>query len=136
MIKILICCLGGFSSSAMSVKMSKEIIEKGYENQVSINFQPFSLSHDVMSQYDVIMCCPHLKFEIGSFMKKYDDIDTPIYLLPPKMYGSMNVEDVYEDAQDIIEGFKKTQMNPFHFPNEDNVLRIKRMHSYRKENNK
>lgn len=132
MVKILICCLGGFSSSAMSVKMSKEIKEKGYEDRVSIDFQPFALSHKVMDQYDVVMCCPHLKFEIGSFMKKYGEIETPIYLLPPKMYGSMNVEDVYEDALDIVEGFKETKTNPFHFPNEDNVMRIKRICSYRK----
>lgn len=132
MVKILICCLGGFSSSAMSVKMSNEIKEKGYEDQISIDFQPFALSHDVMNQYDVVMCCPHLKFEISTFMKKYGDIKTPIYLLPPKMYGSMNVEDVYEDALDIVEGFKETKMNPFHFPNEDNVMRIKRICSYRK----
>ena len=132
MVKILICCLGGFSSSAMSVKMSNEIMEKGYEDQISIDFQPFALSHDVMNQYDVVMCCPHLKFEISTFMKKYGDIETPIYLLPPKMYGSMNVEDVYEDALDIVEGFKETKMNPFHFPNEDNVMRIKRICSYRK----
>lgn len=132
MVKILICCLGGFSSSAMSVKMSNEIKEKGYEDQISIDFQPFALSHDMMNQYDVVMCCPHLKFEISTFMKKYGDIETPIYLLPPKMYGSMNVEDVYEDALDIVEGFKETKMNPFHFPNEDNVMRIKRVCSYRK----
>lgn len=132
MVKILICCLGGFSSSAMSVKMSNEIKEKGYEDKISIDFQPFALSRDVMNQYDVVMCCPHLKFEISTFMKKYGDIETPIYLLPPKMYGSMNVEDVYEDALDIVEGFKETKMNPFHFPNEDNVMRIKRICSYRK----
>ncbi|MFQ9924362.1 MAG: PTS sugar transporter subunit IIB [Beduini sp.] len=132
MVKILICCLGGFSSSAMSVKMSNEIKEKGYEDKISIDFQPFALSHDVMNQYDVVMCCPHLKFEISTFMKKYGDIETPLYLLPPKMYGSMNVEDVYEDALDIVEGFKETKMNPFHFPNEDNVMRIKRICSYRK----
>ena len=131
-VKILICCLGGFSSSAMSVKMSNEIKEKGYEDKISIDFQPFALSHDVMNQYDVVMCCPHLKFEISTFMKKYGDIETPIYLLPPKMYGSMNVEDVYEDALDVVEGFKETKMNPFHFPNEDNVMRIKRICSYRK----
>lgn len=132
MVKILICCLGGFSSSAMSVKMSNEIKEKGYEDRVSIDFMPFTLSHEVMDQYDVVMCCPHLKFTIGTFMQKHENIETPIYLLPPKMYGTMNVEDVYEDALDIVEGFKETKMNPFHFPNEDNVMRIKRVCSYRK----
>lgn len=132
MVKILICCLGGFSSSAMSVKMSNDIKELGYEDKVSIDFQPFSLSHTVLNNYDVVMCCPHLKFEMTKYLQKYTDINKPLYLLPPKMYGTMNVEDVYEDALDIIEGYQKNPVNPWHFEGEDNVMRIKRVCSHRK----
>ncbi|MFR1449484.1 MAG: PTS sugar transporter subunit IIB [Beduini sp.] len=133
MIKILICCLGGFSSSTMSVKMSKEIDEKGYNDRVSINFLPFATaSRGELDAYDVVMCCPHLKFDVSKFAKTHPNCSTPIYLLPPKMYGSMCVEDVYEDALDIIEGFKSHPIIPFHFEGEDNVMRIKRLCSYRK----
>ena len=70
MIKILICCLGGFSSSTMSVKMSKEIDEKGYNDRVSINFLPFATaSRGELDAYDVVMCCPHLKFDVSKFRK-------------------------------------------------------------------
>ena len=132
MIKILICCLGGFSSSAMSVKMSNDIKALDYEDKVSINFQPFHLANDVINEYDVVMCCPHLKFETSRFFKTNPNIHKPVYLLPPKMYGTMNVEDVYEDAQDIIEGYKQNPFNPWHFEGEDNVMHIKRVCSYRK----
>lgn len=132
MIKILICCLGGFSSSAMSVKMTKDIEANNFQDKVSIEFQPFALSYKVIDEYDVVMCCPHLKFEMAKFLKEHKDISTPLYLLPPKMYGTMNVNDVYEDAEDIISGYKENPMTPFHFPEEDNVMRIKRSISYRK----
>lgn len=135
MVKILICCGGGFSSSAMATKVQKEIIEKNMQDKVSIEFYPFSIAYEIIDQFDVLMACPHLKYNVPKFLEKHGS-KIPIYLLPPKMYGSMHIEDVYEDALDIIEGFKETKMNPFHFPNEDNVIRIKRIHSYRKEGEK
>ena len=41
MIKILICCLGGFSSSAMVKKIKSEIIENNLEKEMSVDFSPF-----------------------------------------------------------------------------------------------
>ena len=133
MIKILICCGGGFSSSAMATKVKKEIKEKHLENEVIIDFQPFSISYEIMDQYDLIMACPHLKYSVPRFLERHGHNCIPIYLLPPKMYGSMHIEDVIEDAKDVVEVIKQTKMNPFHFPGEDSVMHIKRIHSYRKE---
>lgn len=44
MIKILLCCGGGFSSSALSSKAEKEIIENNMENDFHIEFAPFMLA--------------------------------------------------------------------------------------------
>ena len=44
MIRMLICCAGGFSSSAMAEKAKKEIIEKHMEDKISIDFAPFSMA--------------------------------------------------------------------------------------------
>lgn len=133
MLKILICCGGGFSSSAMVTKVKKEIVEKHLEDKVMIDFYPFTLANEIMSKYDVLMACPHLRYGVPQFIKAYEKECIPIYLLPPKMYGTMNLEDIMEDAEDIIAGFKETKMNPFHFPGEDNVLKVRRIHSYRRE---
>lgn len=135
MIKILICCGGGFSSSALATKVQKEIIEKNMQNQVSINFHPFTIANEVMKEYDILMACPHLKYTIPQFLKKHGQNCIPIYILPPKMYGTMNIEDVLEDAIDILNNFKTANINPYHFPGEDNVMRIQRAHSYRKTKN-
>ena len=48
------------------------------------------------------------------------------------MYGTMNIVDVIEDAKWVLEGYKQNPMNPFHFPGEDNVMRIRRSTSYAK----
>lgn len=38
MIRILLCCGGGFSSSAIATRMEKEIKEKNLEDKYSMNF--------------------------------------------------------------------------------------------------
>ncbi len=131
MLNILICCGGGFSSSAMATKVEKEIHEKGLQDEVHVEFYPFSIAYQVMDRFDLIMACPHLKFSVKEFLQKHPDA-IPIYLLPPKMYGTMNIEDVIEDAKGVLEGYKQNPMNPFHFPGEDNVMRIRRSTSYAK----
>ena len=44
MIKILLCCLGGFSSSALYSKVNKEIIQNNMQNDYYIEFSSFSLA--------------------------------------------------------------------------------------------
>lgn len=102
MIKILICCLGGFSSSAMVKKVKNEIIQNNLQDKMLVEF-----------------------------VKKHDDLDIPLYILPPKMYGNMNAKELYIDAEDIIKGYNESKMNPWHFPGEEEVMTVKRACSHR-----
>ena len=43
MIRVLLCCGGGFSSSYVAERMKKEIIAKNLSNQLEMEFSPFSL---------------------------------------------------------------------------------------------
>ena len=131
MIRILLCCGGGFSSSAMAKHMQDEIIEKHMENEVSVEYYPFTLAYRVLDQKDVIVCCPHLRPEIPVFMKEHD-VKIPLYILPTRMYGMMKISEIYEDVQDVLQIYKETGMNQVHFPNEPNPLTLKRYNSYRK----
>lgn len=137
MIKILICCEGGLSSSCLANQLKKQCVEKHYEDKLRIDFSDFQSSYKILNQYDVLMACPHLSYKIPGFIKQYGN-QLPIYVIPPRMYGNMLIEDIYEDACDILEGYSKSHLNPFHFPHEDKILHVKRLHSYRKEclNNK
>lgn len=130
MIKVMICCMGGFSSSAMTEKLKKEIIEKGYSDKFYAEFTPFHISYERMDEFDIIMTCPHLKYEIPRMHKKYN-YQIPIYVLPPRIYGSMDVETMYQDAIDVIEGFKQNPHNPWCFEGEENTLQIKRSVSHK-----
>lgn len=129
MIKILLCCGGGFSSSYVAERMKKEIVEKHLDQQLMMEFSPFSLVMEKMDQFDIIVCCPHLNIYVTQLLQK-QDIHVPIYILPPKMYGHMEIEEIYQDVQDLLKIYQQTKMNPVHFPGEERVLKITRQKAY------
>ena len=138
MLRVVICCGAGMSSSYLTQRLQNEVKARGLENEVSFDF--FSLeigireASEVLKNYDVAMCCPHLKVVINELCKK-NEISCAMYIFPPKMYGTLYFDEVYQDAKDVYEQFQQTKMNPFHFPGEENPLRIKRCEAYRNRHN-
>ena len=130
MVRILLCCGGGFSSSAIAQRMKKEIVRNHLENEVSIEFSPFSIAQKQIDNFDIMVCCPHLNIYVKQLVEK-QEISIPIYVLPPKMYGCMEIREIYQDALDIIDIYNQNHINPVHFPNEEKVLRIQRSVAFR-----
>lgn len=130
MIRILLCCGGGFSSSAMAERVKKAIVEKGLQDKLSIEFSPASLGVRNFENFDIIFLCPHQKYVVKEYNDHFVHNQIPMYLIPPKIYGYMPVEDVLQDAKDLLEIFKENPQNPVHFPGEDNVMLIKRNKAY------
>lgn len=130
MIKILLCCGGGFSSSYVANRVKKEIEDYHMEQEVYIEFSPFSLMLEKYKQFDIVVCCPHLNIYVKQLLEK-QKLDIPIYILPPRMYGNMKLKEIYQDAKDLLDIYAQTKMNPVHFPSEDNVLKITRDKAYK-----
>ena len=86
MIRVLLCCGGGFSSSYVAERMKKEIIAKNLSDQLEMEFSPFSLVLEKIDNFDIIICCPHLNIYVKQLLEK-TDVQVPIYILPPRMYG-------------------------------------------------
>ncbi|UTY40635.1 PTS sugar transporter subunit IIB [Allocoprobacillus halotolerans] len=130
MIRVLLCCGGGFSSSYVAERMKKEIVEKHLDQELYMEFSPFSIAYERLEDFDIIVCCPHLNMYVKQFIKEYD-VKIPIYVLPPRMYGNMEIDEIYQDVQDLLVIYEDTHMNPVHFPGEDHVLKIKRHKAYK-----
>ncbi len=130
MIHILLCCMGGFSSSAMVTHLTHDIENSEYKELMDVEFYPFSAAHEKMNEVDIILTCPHLKYSVPDFIKRYD-VKIPIYILPPKLYGSMTPKAIYEDVTDVLAGYRENPHNPWSFPNEENTLKISRRCSHR-----
>lgn len=130
MIKILLCCGGGFSSSALAANIEKAIVEYNMKNNFYIEFSPFGLVKEKMDDFDIVVCCPHLRFDVKKMIDTLQP-DKPIYILPPRMYGNLSITELSLDAIDAISLYNETKINPVHFPGEENTIRITRNVAYR-----
>ncbi|WP_281522002.1 PTS sugar transporter subunit IIB [Dubosiella newyorkensis] len=131
MIKAAICCGGGFSSSTMAEHIKKGIETYGLSSELSIEFCPFLLASKKIDAYDIFILCPHLARDVKKFNERYCQNKKPLYLLPIRMYGPVDVQELYYDIQDILIRFEENPINPVHFPGEENCLKVKRVKAYR-----
>ena len=132
MLKIMITCGGGFSSSALVTHLNKETEEKGLTDRAHFQYCPYDfggIGGDVGS-VDIVMLCPHLAHQSKELAKKYPN--TPFYVIPTRLYGLMAAEEFIEDAEDAIAGWKETGMNPFYFEGEQVAIKVMRTVSHRK----
>ncbi len=142
MLKVVICCGAGMSSSYLCQKLQNETKARGLENEVSFDFFSMGLvrtgAHKTVNQYDVAMCCPHLKVEIKNMLKEVEqageELTCALYMLPPKIYGTLPFDEVLQDAKDVYAEWKETKAVPFFFPGEEWTLGIKRGVAYRNWN--
>ena len=130
MIKIVICCGGGFSSSFMAKKVEKEIEQLGLDKQYHVTFMPFGSFKRQFDDFDVAMLCPHLRHSAQRWADS-EKVSVPLYVFPPQIYGLMNAKIIIEDATDVIELYKETGKNLVFFPGEEEVLTNNRKVSYR-----
>lgn len=131
MLDVLLCCLGGFSSSALVGNMKKEMEKRGMSDRINIDFSPFAYSPRVLKEheYDIIICCPHLARDAKKFIAD-NNIKCPVYVLPPQMYGVLDPEEIEKDCLDVMEIYETDKTNPVHFPGEANIYQVKRRVAY------
>lgn len=130
-IRACICCGGGFSSSTMADHIAKGIVDYQLQDAIDIEFCPFQLVQTRLDQYDILILCPHLQYEVKQFNRKHKEPVIPMYLLPIKMYGPCDVQELYWDVVDILDLYKQNPVCPVQFPDENNCLKVKRTSAYR-----
>ncbi len=129
MMRIAICCGGGFSSSALAAHLEKDLTNHGLKSEAEFEFIPFVHLKDRQDEVDIAMLCPHLAWAAN---KDGNSFHIPLYIIPPKLYGLMPVEDFIQDAQDILAMWETKKENPMHFEDEERPLAITRMVSHRR----
>ena len=144
MIRIAICCGGGFSSSTMAAHLNKQLKEKGLEDKVFLEFIPFGnlygggdvafvsgVTTDRQDEVDVALLCPHLEYPAKTAVKE-GKIRIPLFVLPMRMYGLVDIENFVEEAEDVLELWNNGTPNVVTFPDEPRSMTAPRTVSHRR----
>lgn len=131
MIRIAICCGGGFSSSALAAHLEREVAEKNLQDKVKFVFIPIGQLVARQDEADIAMVCPHMEFKVKQDSKA-GNYHIPVTIIPPRLYGLMPVLDFIDDAEDLLELWNQGAENMITFPDEPRPLAVKRMVSHRR----
>ena len=143
MLRIAICCGGGFSSSTMAAHLNKQLAESKYKDEVTLEFIPFSAlwgeqaafstGHvtERQDEVDVALCCPHLEYPAKTAVKE-GRLRIPVFILPMRLYGQIDIDQVVEEAEDVLELWKAGTPNPVVFPDEPRSMNASRNVSHRR----
>lgn len=143
MLRIAICCGGGFSSSTMAAHLNKQLEESAYKDDVFLEFIPFSALWggsaafiggnlaERQDEVDVALCCPHLEYPAKDAAKQ-GKLRIPVFILPMRLYGQINIDGVVEEAEDVLELWRNGAQNPVTFPDEPRSMNAMRNVSHRR----
>ena len=141
MLRIAICCGAGFSSSTMAAHLNKQLEELGRDD-VTLKFIPFSALwgespafqsghvEQRQDEVDVAQCCPHLEFPAKDAAKQ-NKLRIPVFILPMRLYGQIDIKNVIEEAEDVLELWNNGTPNPIVFPDEPRSMTATRTVSHR-----
>ncbi len=143
MLRIAICCGGGFSSSTMATHLNKQIEEKNLGDKVFLEFIPFAnlygsdaafvsnANRERQDEVDVALLCPHLEFDARRAAAE-GKLHIPVFVLPMRLYGLVDIENLIEDAEDILKLWNAGAPNIVTFPDEPRSVMAKRTVSHRR----
>lgn len=100
MIKIVLFCSAGMSTSLLVTKMEKAAKAKGIE--VSINAYPEAEMSKRLEGVNVALLGPQVRYALAKSKKLCNEKGIPIDVISPQDYGLMNGEKVLEQALRLI----------------------------------
>ncbi len=104
MMKILLVCSAGMSTSMLVKKMQESASEKNLE--VEILAVGDADSNEELENSDIVMLGPQVRY-LKSNMENRVENRIPVCVIDMQAYGTMNGAKVLDDALDLIEDFKK-----------------------------
>lgn len=127
----------------MAEHLNKQIREKHLEDKIFLEFIPFanlygddsafitSVKRERQDEVDVALLCPHLEYDAKRAVAA-GKLHIPIFILPMRLYGLVDIENLIEDAEDVLELWKKGAPALVTFPDEPRSVVAKRTVSHRR----
>lgn len=106
MIKIMLACSAGMSTSLLVTRMEKVAKARGLECKIwAVSETQLSLEY-ANDPCDVLLIGPQVRFRLKSIKEKMQDV-IPIDVIEMRTYGLMDGSKVLDQALKMLEEFKK-----------------------------
>ena len=102
MIRILLACAGGMSTSLLMTKMQEEADKRGIE--ISVEAHSEKSVENYLGQFDVLLLGPQVRYVLPK-VKKLLDGKYPVEVIDMRDYGTMNGSKVLDTALKIYNEF-------------------------------
>ena len=98
MVKILLCCAGGMSTSLLVEHMKDAAAEKGVEAQIWAVGEANVKNQEA---FDILLLGPQIRYKLKAFKSEYGD-KIPVEMINMRDYGSMNGKAVFDWAMSLL----------------------------------
>lgn len=102
MVRIMLACSAGMSTSLLVTKMEEAAAAKGVEAKIWAI--PEADVHKHVGEFDVCLLGPQVRFKLKA-MQKLSDGKWPVDVIEMTAYGTMNGVKVFDFAMDIYNKF-------------------------------
>lgn len=102
MVRILLACAAGMSTSLLVTKMEKAAADAGVEAKIWA--VPEAQVRDLQGEFDVLLVGPQIRFKVKDF-EKLADGKYPVHCIDMRDYGTMNGPKVFGTAMDLYNSF-------------------------------
>lgn len=104
MVKILLCCSAGMSTSMVVQRMEKAAVQLGVEARIqAVGMEEFN---DSISDYDCCLLGPQIKYKLNDFQARAAEYHKPVTVINTMDYGMLNGEKILKSALSLIESHK------------------------------
>ena len=104
MIKVLLICAAGMSSSLLEASIKRAAESAGVDLEVSAYFANIGTYWDFEEHpFDVILIAPQVRFMKKSIAKKVEPLGIIVESIDPQAYGMVDGEKIFQQISDALE---------------------------------
>lgn len=106
MVKILLCCSAGMSTSMVVQKMQKAASQQGLDASIdAVGMEEFN---EKIAEYDCCLLGPQIKYKLADFQKQATEYNKPVTVINTMDYGMLNGDKILKAALALIESHKES----------------------------
>lgn len=104
MVKIMLACVAGMSTSLLVNKMQKAAADKGFEADIFAIPMTEAEDYVASNKIDVLLLGPQVRFKYEEYKEKFEPLGVKVAVIPMTDYGMMNGAKVLAMSEEMLAG--------------------------------